>query len=164
MPYAVHITVSTLPGKQPIRTYDNSRLCTMLCGRQKDNTVQIGSLEFLHKPEQEVLFHTGDPAKRIGIAGEESADLLKANVLDQSMDMVIMNPPFTCPTNHKVAHADVVNLAFGARKKDQKTMVNKMSQMTKNTCYDGNIGIASTFAALAEKGSNPTAYYLLYCL
>ena len=110
MPYAVHITASTLPSKQPIRTYDNSRLYTMPCGRQKDKTVQIGSLEFLHKPEQRVLFHISDPAKakRIGGKGEETIDIPKANVPDQSMDMVIMNPPFTCPTNHEGAHADVV--------------------------------------------------------
>ena len=158
MPYAVHITASTLSGKQPIRTYDNSRLYTMPCGRQEDNTVQIGSLEFLHKSEQRILFHTGDPAKRIGSAGEEAADLLKANVPDQSLDMVIMNPPFTSATNHEGDHADVVNpafAAFGATEEDMDEMGKRLNALSKGTCYHGNAGIASAFVALADKKLRP---------
>ena len=158
MPYAVHITASTLSGKQPIRTYDNSRLYTMPCGRQKDKTVQIGSLEFLDKPEQRVLFHTGDPAKRIGSVGEEAADLLKANVPDQSLDMVIMNPPFTSATNHEGDHADVINpafAAFGATEEDMDEMGKRLNALGKGTCYHGNAGIASAFTALADKKLKP---------
>ncbi len=158
MPYAVHITASTLSGKQPTRTYDNSHLYTMPYGRQEDNTVQIGSLEFLDKPEQRVLFHTGDPAKRIGSAGEEASDLLKANVPDQSIDMVIMNPPFVRNTSREGQTATAFAAAFAAfaaSKEDQKAMVNKMNQITMDTCYDGNIGIASAFAALADKKLKP---------
>ena len=158
MPYAVHITASTLSGKQPIRTYDNSRLYTMPYGRQEDKTVRIGSLEFLDKPEQRVLFHTGDPAKRIGKAGEEITDLLKANVPDQSLDMVIMNPPFTSATNHEGAHADVVNpafAAFGATEEDMDEMGKRLNALGKGTCYHGNAGIASAFAALANKKLKP---------
>ena len=164
MPYAVHITASTLSGKQPIRTYDNSHLYTMPYGRQEDKTVQIGSLEFLHKPEQRVLFHTGDPAKRIGSAGEEAADLLKANVPNESLDMVIMNPPFTRSTSREGQTADTFSAAFAAfasTKEDQKAMVDKMSQMTRDTCYDGNIGIASAFAALADKKLKPNGILAL---
>ena len=158
MPYAVHITASTLSGKQPIRTYDNSRLYTMPYGRQEDKTVQIGSLEFLDKPEQSVLFHTGDPAKRIGSAGEEAADLLKANVPNESLDMVIMNPPFTSATNHEGAHADVVNpafAAFGATEEDMDEMGKRLNALGKGTCYHGNAGIASAFVALADKKLKP---------
>ncbi len=164
MPYAVHITASTLSGKQPTRTYDNSRLYTMPCGRQKDKTVQIGSLEFLHKPEQRVLFHTGDPAKRIGSAGEEAADLLKANVPNESLDMVIMNPPFTSATNHEGAHADVVNpafAAFGATEEDMEGMGKRLNALGKGTCYHGNAGIASAFAALADKKLKPNGVLAL---
>ena len=158
MPYAVHITASTLSGKQPIRTYDNSRLYTMPCGRQKDKTVQIGSLEFLHKSEQRVLFHTGDPAKRIGSAGEEASDLLKANVPNESLDMVIMNPPFTSATNHEGDHADVVNpafAAFGSTNEDMDEMGKRLNTLGKGTCYHGNAGIASAFVALADKKLKP---------
>ena len=157
MLYAVHITASTLSGKQPTRTYDNSRLYTMPYGRQEGNTVKIGSLEFLQSSEQSVLFHTGDPAKRIGSAGEESADLLKANVPDQSLDMVIMNPPFrrTGTREGKETTARGPFAAFGASEEDQKDMSNKMSQMTKDTCYSLGAGISSAFAAIADKKLKP---------
>ena len=164
MPYAVHITASTLSGKQPARTYDNSRLYTMPYGRQEDKTVQIGSLEFLHKPEQRVLFHTGDPAKRIGSAGEEIADLLKANVPNESLDMVIMNPPFTSATNHEGDHADVINpafAAFGATEEDMDEMGKRLNALGKGTCYHGNAGIASAFAALADKKLKPNGILAL---
>lgn len=41
-------------------------------------------------------------------------DLLKINVADNSLDLVIMNPPFTRPTNHEGDHSDIVNPAFAA--------------------------------------------------
>ena len=160
LPYATHLTASCLSGKEPATIYNNSRLYTMPCGRQKDETVKIGSLEFLDKPEQRVLFHTGPPAKakRIGGKGEETIDIPKAKVTDNSLDLIIMNPPFTRNTSREGQTADAFAAsfaAFGASKKDQKAMVNKMSQITKDTCYDGNIGISSAFAALANKKLKP---------
>lgn len=103
MPYAALLSASALSEKQPQIAYTKAWLHSMPYGRQEDNTVQIGSLEFLDEPEQRVLLHTSAPAKRIGSSGEEAADLLKANVPDQSLDMVIMTPSFTCPTNHEKA-------------------------------------------------------------
>ena len=110
------------------------------------------------------MFHTGDPAKRIGSAGEEAADLLKANVPNESLDMVIMNPPFTSATNHEGAHADVVNpafAAFGATEEDMDEMGKRLNALGKGTCYHGNAGIASAFAALADKKLKPNGILAL---
>ena len=158
MPYAVHITASTLSGKQPIRTYDNSRLYTMPYGRQEDKTVRIGSLEFLDKPEQEVLFHTGDPAKQVGGKGEETIDIPKAKVTDNNLDLVIMNPPFTRNVTREGEYEGTFAAAFaafGASDQDQRDMAKRMALLKRGTCYHASAGMASAFVALADKKLKP---------
>ena len=154
--YATCLTASILSGKQPGIIYDDTWFCTMPYGRQEDKTVQIGSLEFLDKPEQRVLFHTGNPAKQVGSKVE--ATIPKVEVPDNEMDLVIMNPPFTRAANHGGEHANIVNpafAAFGATKEDMKEMGARMRDLGKKTCYDGKAGLASAFAAIANKKLKP---------
>ena len=69
-----------------------------------------------------------------------------------------MNPPFTRATNHEGAHADITNpafAAFDATPEDQTEMGKLINQMGKSTCYHGNAGIASAFAALADRKLKP---------
>ena len=153
--YSTCLTASILSGKQPDIIYDDTWFCTMPFGRQKDGTVKIGSLEFLDKAEQRILFHTGDPAKQVGSHSEDS---LKVEVPDNEMDLVIMNPPFTRAANHGGEHANIVNpafAAFGATKEDMKEMGARMRDLGKKTCYDGKAGLASAFAAIANKKLKP---------
>ena len=75
MPSAVHITGSTLAGLQPSVGFGKTNLTTMPYGRQDDGSVAIGSLELL---------------------GPNSP--LAKQVPDESLDLVIMNPPFTRAT------------------------------------------------------------------
>ena len=73
---------------------------------------------------------------------------------DIGYDLVIMNPPYTSATNHEGAHADITNpafAAFDATDEDQEAMGKRATKLAKNTCSDGNAGLASTFAALAHK-------------
>ena len=158
MPSAIHITGSTLAGIQPDVMYGRSRLYTMPYGRQEDGTVKIGSLELLQSSHVMTLFNTSDPALRTGSAGEETAAQVNADVPDASFDLVIMNPPFTRATNHEGSHADVVNpafAAFDASKPDMDDMGKRLNQLGRNSCYHGNAGIASAFAALAQRKLKP---------
>ena len=158
MPSAIHITGSTLAGIQPDVMYGRSRLYTMPYGRQQDNSVKIGSLEFLQSSEQPTLFNTSDPALRTGSTGEETAAHINVEVPDEGFDLVIMNPPFTRATNHEGAHANVVNPAFAAFNADKAEMAemgNRLNHFGKKTCYHGNAGIASAFAALAQRKLKP---------
>ena len=71
---------------------------------------------------------------------------------------MIMNPPFTRATNHEGAHADITNpafAAFDATREDQTAMGARINQMGKGSCYHGNAGIASAFAALAHRKLKP---------
>ncbi len=158
MPSAIHITGSTLSGMQPSVGFNQSRLYTMAYGRQNDGSVKIGSLELLLPSKVLTLFNTNDPALRTGSVGEETATQVNVDIPDAGFDLVIMNPPFTRATNHEGAHADVTNpafAAFDATEADQTAMGERINQLGKDTCYHGNAGIASAFAALANRKLKP---------
>ena len=158
MPSAVHITSSTLSGVKPGVPFEMSRLYPLTYGRQGDGTVAIGSLELLQSSSVRTLFNTTDPARRTGSAGEETASQIVADMPDEGFDLVIMNPPFTSATNHEGAHADITNpafAAFGATPADQTAMGTRLNRMGRGTCYHGNAGIASAFAALAHRKLKP---------
>ncbi len=161
MPSAIHITGSTLAGMYPNVGYKKSHLYAMPYGRQKDESgavkgsVAIGSLELLQPSATTMtMFNMSDPVLRTGSAGEETAAQVLVEAPDESFDVVIMNPPFTRATNHEGAHANVVNpafAAFNAKRTDQTRMGSKINQLGKGTCYHGNAGIASAFAALGHR-------------
>ena len=114
MPSAIHITGSTLSGRQPNVGFGGSRLYNMPYGRQSDGTVAIGSLELLQSSSVMTLFNTSDPAMRTGSAGEETAARVLVDVPDGGFDLVIMNPPFTRNTTHEAAYSDAPMAAFAA--------------------------------------------------
>ncbi len=158
MPSAIHITGSTLSGIQPNVQFGQSRLYTLPYGRQQDGSVCIGSLELLQSSTALTLFNTSDPALRTGSVGEETAAQINVDIPDEGFDLVIMNPPFTRATNHEGAHADVTNpafAAFDASRADQTAMGNRINELGKGSCYHGNAGIASAFAALAHRKLKP---------
>ena len=158
MPSAIHITGATLSGVQPAVAFGNTRLYTFTYGRQKNKTVKIGSLELLHASAAQSLSNTSDPALRTGSVGEETAAEVYADIPHESFDLVIMNPPFTRATNHGGVHANVVNpavAAFDASAADQKAMGQRINELGRKSCYHGNAGIASAFAALAHRKLKP---------
>ena len=157
MPSAIHITGSTLSGMQPNVGFRQSRLYTMPYGRQRDGTVKIGSLELLQSSSTMTLFNTSDPALRTGSAGEETAAQVNVEVPDEGFDLVIMNPPFTRNVTREGETAGAVAAAFAAfqaSEADQRAMADRMGKL-KDSCYHGNAGIASAFAALANRKLNP---------
>ncbi len=154
MPSAVHITGSTLSGMEPSKRFGKSRLYTAPYGRQRDGAVKIGSLELLEATDMFSQVNTSDPAMRTGSTGEEAVALIRAEIPHESYDLVIMNPPFTRNVTREGATADAVAAAFaafGASDADQRQMAKRMETLKKDTCYHGNAGIASAFAALAHK-------------
>ena len=158
MPSAVHITGSTLSGLEPSVIFNDSHLYTMPYGRMRDNSVMIGSLELLQSSNVLTLFWTSDPAMRTGGKGEEAAQQIRAEIQDEDYDLVIMNPPFTRATNHAGAHSDITNpafAAFDATRADQTAMGDRINRLGDGTCYHGNAGIASAFAALAHRKLKP---------
>ena len=158
MPSAIHITSSTLSGREPNVGFGGSRLYNMPYGRQSDGTVAIGSLELLQSSSVMTLFNTNDPAMRTGSTGEETAARVIVDVQDEGFDIVIMNPPFTRNTNKAGAYANTFAgafAAFDATVVDQRDMAKRMSILKRDTCYHGHAGMASAFAGLADKKLKP---------
>ena len=156
MPSAVHITCSTLSGAQPSVGFGDSRIYAHPYGRQNDGSVSIGSLDLLRSSS--VLVSTSDPAMRVGSASEEPVEEIRVDMPDEGFDLVIMNPPFTRNTTHEGAYSDAVTAAFaafGASEADQREMAERMAELKEGTCYHGNAGMASAFAALADKKLKP---------
>ena len=158
MPSAIHITGSTLSGAHPSVGFDKSRLYNLAYGRQEDGGVRIGSLELLQSSSTMTLFNTSDPAMRTGSVGEETASQIIADVPDEGFDLVIMNPPFTRNVTREGDTAEAVAAAFAAfdaSEEDQRDMTERMAALKKDTCYHGNAGIASAFAALGDRKLKP---------
>ena len=158
MPSAIHITSSTLSGAQPTVGYGSSRLYNMPYGRLSDGSVSIGSLELLQSSSIQTRFNMSDPAMRTGSMGEETAAQVEVEIQDEGFDLVIMNPPFTRNTNKEGAYANTFAgafAAFNATVADQRDMAKRMSILKRDTCYHGHAGMASAFAALADKKLKP---------
>ena len=158
MPSAVHITGSTLSGAEPSVLFNSSHLYNAPYGRMKDGSVRIGSLDLLRSSSMRTLFNTNDPALRTGSAGEETVAEIEAEIPDSEYDLVIMNPPFTRNVTREGESANKVAAAFaafGASDADQRQMAKRMEALTKDTCYHGNAGMASAFAALAHRKIRP---------
>ena len=80
-------------------------------------------------------------------------------VLHGSMDLVIMNPPFTRPTNHKTTGVPIPSFAGFRTKEDEQV---KMSALLKEfkkglstPAGHGNAGLASNFIDLAHAKLRP---------
>ena len=158
MPSAIHITGATLSGAQPAVGFDKSRLYNLAYGRQVDGDVRIGSLELLQSSAAMTLFNTSDPAMRTGSVGEETASQIIADVPDDGFDLVIMNPPFTRNVTREGDTEEAVAAAFAAfnaTDDDQRAMIKRMAKLKEGTCYHGNAGVASAFAALADRKLKP---------
>ena len=146
MPSAAHIASATLSGARPDIDYGDSKIYTVPYGRQKDNTVKLGSLELLTRSSVMTLFNTTDPGRSTGRHGEETATRINVEMKDESFDLVIMNPPYT----RKGTFA-----AFEASAEDQNEMWDRMNRFKGDTCYHRNAGIASAFAALGDMKLKP---------
>ena len=156
MPSAVHITAATLAGIEPDMAYSRSQLYVMPYGRQQDDDVKIGSLEFLTTNSAPTLTSTSEVTMRVGSGGEEAAEHVVAEIPDESLDLIIMNPPFTRAGSDWEGAAraeDYVKQFRGLSTTldTQKEMSDRLKGFAQKTMYHGYAGIASAFVALADK-------------
>ena len=152
MPSAVHLTASMLSGMHPAEKFTDTRLYTLPYGSAKKGEYSIGSLELLESQSIFPMFATA--AEKIKATGKEDATPQEI----PSTNLVIMNPPFTRPTNHEGRHSEIPNpafAAFGADAELQKELGERSKKLRAETCGHGNAGIASDFVALADKLVKP---------
>ncbi len=150
---AVHLTAAMLAGSHPDTPFDGECLLTMPYGAQEDGDVAVGSLDLLDEQVQSSYIRTAAAISAGGRAPEEVRDLV-SRVGHGRFDLVIMNPPFTRPTNHEAGHADVPipsYAAFDATPSEQRAMSERVKALTRGGASHGNAGTASEFVELAHR-------------
>ena len=150
---AVHLTATMLAGTHPDVPFDGECLLTMPYG---SDSASVGSLELLARDVQPSLIENASATTSGGRQPEDVADL-RTRIGHDKFDLVIMNPPFTRPTNHEGEHQDIPNPAYSAFEttaEQQQQMSVREKSLTKGSAAAGNAGMAALFAELAERKRN----------
>lgn len=162
MPAATHLTASMLSSVHPGTTFGNTRVHTLPYGQQsaeKKHAIALGALDLIEDDTAPSLFGTG-----ILIAQGTGADVESKGSQDmilprETADLVIMNPPFTRPTNHEKTEVPVPSFAgLNTTKDEQQAMAKRLKEVLKrlNTPVgNGNAGLASNFIDLAHVKVKP---------
>lgn len=157
MPAATHLTAAMLSSAHPTQTFHNTQIITMPYGEQSTESgrdLSIGSLDLIRDEIAQPLFGTG----RREIHGRERGRADDASARMQlrhgALDLVIMNPPFTCPTNHESTEVPVPSFAgFKTTVEEQKAMSQRLAQIRRSQpmpAGNGNAGLASNFIDLVH--------------
>ena len=157
MPAASHLTASMLSSAHPGTTFGRTRVHTLPYGQQdqeKRHSMALGALDLIEDDAAPSLFGTGvrvAHGKTADEATEGSQDMILPR---ETADVVIMNPPFTRPTNHEKADVPVPSFAGLRRKKEeQKAMATRLAEVRQRLAKPaghGNAGLASNFIDLAH--------------
>ncbi len=161
MPAAVHLTAARLSGEQPDIDYTGTKTYVLPYGEtdlEGGTRVCIGSLDLLHRSHQPALF--GDGTIAATSTGEDVN--IFADVPSESLDLVIMNPPFTRSTGHEGEAVGVprpVWAGFGQSPQQQAAMQEELRRQVGRIkglkASHGNAGLATNFMDLAHAKLKP---------
>ena len=167
MPAATHLTASMLSSAHPGTTFGHTRIHTLPYGQQsaeKRHTMALGALDLIEDDAAPSLFGTGiRRAQGTGadVEAEGSQDMVLPR---ETADLVIMNPPFTRPTNHENIEGSVPVPSFaglGTTEDEQRQMSTRLKgicaklKKSGDLAGHGNAGLASNFIDLAHVKLRP---------
>ena len=160
MPAAAHLCASQLSSVHPSVIFDNTRVYTMPygvgAGEERDRGVAIGSLDLIAAAQTRSLFATG---QRQAHGTQGDVEIQDIELPHESVDLMIMNPPFTRPTNHETAEVPVPSFAgFRTDEDEQRAMSDRLAGIRReleNPAGHGNAGLASNFIDLAHAKTKP---------
>ena len=147
MPSATHLTCSMLASAYPSQSFGSTQIHTLPYGNKRGGTF-IGSLNLLTSEYSQSLFPIGET-----ITGTKVSNSHQVQAHHQSCDLVIMNPPFTRPTNHEGAHGEIPIPSFAgfSTDRDEQKAMSSVLKRTKGKFSHGNAGLASNFLDLAHR-------------
>ena len=162
MPAATHLTASNLSGTHPGITFERTCVYTMPYGRQpqeQELPIAIGSLDLLDEGHASMaLFGTGQRQARGDREDEGNVDA-RVEIPPECLDLAIMNPPFTRPTNHESTTVPVPSFAgFDTSADEQRDMSRRLNEIGRymgSRVGNGNAGLASHFVDLAHAKTRP---------
>ena len=160
MPAAAHLCASQLSSVHPTVAFDNTRVYTMAygigIGEERHSGAAIGSLDLIPAEQVLSLFATGQRQAR-GAQGD--VEIRDIELPHESVDLVIMNPPFTRPTNHEITDVPVPSFAgFRTTDDEQRAMSSRLARIRQaldRPAGHGNAGLASNFIDLAHAKVKP---------
>ena len=169
MPAATHLTTSMLSSTHPTTPFERTQVHLLPYGQQKDEvgavSFALGALDLIRLQHGTGLFentgimvHSGtDSTKDVN---REAGNLTNIFLLKHnSMDVVIMNPPFTRPTNHEATDVPVPSFAgLGNNEAEQVAMSRLLGDIRReinDPAGHGNAGLASNFLDLADAKIRP---------
>lgn len=199
MPVATHLTTSQLSSAHPTTTFQKCKVYTMPYGYTETHGTTIGSLDLIIQEGLQSLFPetTIKPIQTVDSGQPNQLDFPNSaaqhtnhepdsandiEILGSSLDLVIMNPPFTRPTNHETAEVPVPSFAgFETPAEEQKRMSKRLTNIrgqlsripnavagtsehdlpnhhmdgTRLPAGNGNAGLASNFIDLAHAKVKP---------
>ena len=169
MPAAVHLTSSLLSSVAPRERYTGTRCVLYPYGgtgefekkkksqKEPRPIVDIGSLELL---DLNITRHNAVMPlnEQMALGATQERRAIEVDMPPLSQSLVIMNPPFTTPTNHAADHATPGNPAFAAfntTQAEQRAMSDKVKKLSIGTISDGNAGLGTQFTAIANNMVKP---------
>ena len=167
MPAATHLTTSMLSSMHPTHTFRRTQIHTLPYGAAEEGSgmpLSLGALDLCDAEAGQDLFGTGI---RVASGEREDEELTQRDEIQSdftlahnSLDLVIMNPPFTRPTNHESTDVPVPSFAgFATSADEQRAMAKRLSSVQKTFSHQaaghGNAGLASNFLDLAHLKCRP---------
>lgn len=171
LPASVHLTATLLASMHPTVTFTDTRIALAPYGAQKQKgggptSYRLGSLELL-----DPTFHWADTATftsntpQVAAAGGTGETEAGSYFEPESFDLVIMNPPFSSPTNSEQMKAGQPIPAFaglGTSEDTQQAMSNRLTALTNKRrsalrqdgikpAGSGKSGLASNFLDVADR-------------
>ncbi|MFA5309238.1 MAG: hypothetical protein WC370_07125 [Dehalococcoidales bacterium] len=151
LPAAAHLTASMLASAHPTVKYKGSKIFNVGYGPREGGGVALGSLDLLDL--QRLFDIVSITAKAVEANGQSEQEVWK-EINHWSIDLVVMNPPFTRDTGHEGVKTTVPNpmfAAFGSKEEEQKEMAKAAQKLLRGTSAHGNAGEASSFLVLADR-------------
>ena len=151
LPAAAHLTASMLASAHPTIKYKGSKIFNVGYGPREDGGIALGSLDLL---DLQRLFEIVAITAKVVEANGQSEQEVWEVINHWSIDLVVMNPPFTRDTGHEGEKIGVPNpmfAAFGSQEAEQKEMAKAAQRLLRGTSAHGNAGEASAFLVLADR-------------
>ena len=173
MPAATHLTAATLSSAHPTTTFDRTRIHTMPYGDPEANdpgghATAIGSLDLILSDTQQSLFGTGQHVVRgrgAPLAADSPAGWQRQGdelrVPHGSVDLMIMNPPFTRPLGHEGTEEGIPVSSFAGfntsadEQRAMSTALGRIRSHLNHPAGHGYAGLASNFIDLAHAKVKP---------
>ena len=158
LPLAVHMTASSLAGVCPDVAIRDTNIHHMPIGRWGPGRAEyrLGSLDLIDDSDS-TLFESSRQ-----VAGSGEMGRTHHGIADASLDLIVMNPPFTKSGKRKKRKGgggkwDAVApfAAFDASDREQEEMGRLARKKFAGTCAHGHAGLGSYFVAVCDKKLKP---------